>query len=96
MFRDLLRDLDEKQRAALAVRGIDRMTLWKWREGKRLPTEVQVADLADVTGADWADLQKEITVLRAPEERRPAIARALRWSIAKARSLARAILARSK
>ncbi len=36
-------------------------------------------DLADVTHSDWAELQKEVTVLPAPEERREEIAKAINW-----------------
>lgn len=79
MLRELVENLTPQQRDALAARGIGRQLLWKWKEEARLPTEVQVADVAAVTGADWAELQKEITVLRAPEERREDIARALNW-----------------
>ena len=38
-------------------------------------SEVQVADLADVIGAPWDALQREIAVLRAPVHRRAEIAR---------------------
>lgn len=79
MFRDLLDRLTEEQRRGLADRGIGSKRISSWRHEGRLPTEVQVADLADITGAEWAELQKEITVLRAPEERRAHVARALNW-----------------
>lgn len=79
MFEQILSNLDDEQRAELAQRGIKRELLYAWRSHKRLPTEIQVVDVAEVTGADWADLQKEITVLRAPEDRRDQIARALNW-----------------
>jgi hypothetical protein len=46
---------------------------------KRLPTEVQVAGWAELIGPDWAGFQKEITVSRAPADRREQIARAIRW-----------------
>ena len=35
--------------------------------------------MADVTSSDWAELQKEVTLLRAPEERRHEIAKAINW-----------------
>ena len=79
MFAELINSLNETQRTALAERGIKRELLYAWRNGKRLPTEVQVADVADVTGAEWAELQKEITILRAPEERRQQLARMLKF-----------------
>lgn len=79
MLDDILMNLTDEQREALLARGIHRQLLYAWRSRKRLPTEVQVVDMAQVTGADWADLQKEITVLRAPEERRAEVARALNW-----------------
>jgi hypothetical protein len=46
--------------------------------GGRLPTEVQVADLADITGFPWAELQGLVTVLRAPADRKREIARIVR------------------
>lgn len=79
MFDEILTNLTDEQRAELSQRGIKRELLYAWRSRKRLPTEIQVVDVSQVTGADWADLQKEITVLRAPEERRADVARALNW-----------------
>lgn len=77
MFTELLHALTTEHRMKLAERGIGSERLTEWRKGRRLPTEVQVADLADVTGVEWVRLQQEITVLRAPEERRSAIAKAI-------------------
>lgn len=79
MFSDLLNTMTAEARAELAARGITRQLLSDWRTERRLPTEVQVADLADVTGAEWVELQKEVTVLRAPKERREQIANAIKW-----------------
>ena len=79
MLHKILDELTPDARRQLDARGITAKRIWSWRDGERLPTEVQVADLADVTGADWSELQKEITVLRAPEERREQIARAISW-----------------
>jgi hypothetical protein len=79
MLHDLLRDLNHEQKTELYRRHITQPLISAWRTGKRLPTEVQVVDLAEVAGADWAELQKEITVLRAPEDRRQHIAGVLRW-----------------
>lgn len=79
MLQELLRALSHAQKTELYRRHIRPQLLSDWKNGRRLPTEVQVADVAEVTGADWAELQKEITVLRAPEERREDIARALNW-----------------
>ena len=79
MFSDLLNTMTPEARAELASRGISRQLLSDWRTERRLPTEVQVADLADVTGVEWVDLQKEVTVLRAPEDRREQIAKAIKW-----------------
>jgi hypothetical protein len=36
-------------------------------------------DLADVMHTDWIELQREVTVLRAPDERREEIAKAINW-----------------
>lgn len=72
-LQDLLGSLNDEQRAALKTFGVDRHLLWKWNEGLRLPTEVQVAYLALVTRADWAALQRAITLARTPAEHRPAV-----------------------
>ena len=80
MLDELMKTLSPETHRELAARGITYQLLCDWRKGRRLPTEIQVADLADVTGADWAELQAEITVLRAPEARRQQIAKAIRNS----------------
>ena len=89
MFNEIVKQLTDEQRTQLRERGITRQLLYKWREGEALPTEVQVADVAAVTGTEWVDLQKEITVLRAPEGRRAEIARTLgiRWRMESAGAL---------
>lgn len=79
MLKEVMKTLTPESHRELAARGITYQLLCNWRKGRRLPTEVQVVDLAEVTGADWAELQKEVTVLRAPEARRQQIARALRY-----------------
>lgn len=79
MFHDLLSQLDHAKKAELYRRHISPSLITSWKAGRRLPTEVQVADLADVTHADWAELQKEVTVMRAPEDRRAEIAKAINW-----------------
>jgi len=79
MFAELLAKLDHPMKAELYRRRIAPGLIGDWKAGRRLPTEVQVADLADVTHADWIELQKEVTVLRAREERREEIARAINW-----------------
>src|SRR5450759_3237519 len=75
MFHELLRQLDHEQKTELFRRHISPSLITSWKNGRRLPTEIQVADVADVTGASWADLQREVAVLRAPIERRDEIAR---------------------
>lgn len=79
MLAELVNNVDHDQRTELFRRHITPSLLTAWKKGRRLPTEVQVVDLAEVTGADWVELQKEVTVLRAPEERRDEIARAVKW-----------------
>jgi hypothetical protein len=79
MFTDLISDLNHDQKTELFKRHITPQLITEWKKGRRLPTEIQVVDVAEVTGAEWADLQKEVTVLRAPEERRQQIAKALHW-----------------
>jgi len=80
MLHDLIRELDHASKTELYRRHITPSLLTAWKNGRRLPTEVQVADLADVTHADWVELQQEVTVLRAPEERRQEVARAIGWN----------------
>jgi hypothetical protein len=82
MLRELLESLTPEQRAQLRDRGISDQKRSDWVHGRRLPTEVQVAELADVTGADWARLQREITLMRAPEPVRERLARSLGKALA--------------
>ena len=79
MFADLIQRLDHTQKTELFRRKISPQLLSDWKHARRLPTEVQVADLADVTHTDWITLQKEVTVMRAPEDRREEIAKAVGW-----------------
>jgi hypothetical protein len=79
MFADVITRLNHDQKTELYRRRVTPQLLSDWKNGRRLPTEVQVADLADVTHADWVELQKEVTVLRAPEDRREEIAKAINW-----------------
>lgn len=83
MLKELVENLTPEQRKELTNRGCGYQLVWKWKVGERLPTEVQVADLADVANADWADLQREVTALRAakdlPEDRQAQIARVVGW-----------------
>lgn len=76
-LQTLLTTLSQEQRAQLRLAGISDQLRSDWLKGRRLPTEVQVVDVAAVTGAEWAELQKEITIMRAPEERREQVARIL-------------------
>lgn len=79
MFADVITRLNHDQKTELYRRKVTPQLLSDWKNGRRLPTEVQVADLADVTHADWVELQKEVTVMRAPEDRRAEIAKAINW-----------------
>jgi len=79
MFADVITRLSHDQKTELYRRRVTPQLLSDWKNGRRLPTEVQVADLADVTHADWVELQKEVTVMRAPEDRRAEIAKAINW-----------------
>ena len=79
MFAELISALDHDQKSELFRRHITPQLITEWKKGRRLPTEVQVVDVAAVTGTEWADLQREITVLRAPADRREQIAHAIRW-----------------
>lgn len=79
MLQQVIERLDTAQRAELAKHGITYNRLWSWRTGQRLPTEVQTAYLAAATGSNWVELQKEVTVMRAPEAEREAIARTIGW-----------------
>lgn len=83
--------LDHASKTELYRRHISLSLITSWKAGRRLPTEVQVADLADVTHTDWVELQKEVTVLRAPEDRREAIAKAINWRNRSLSSLRRAL-----
>ena len=71
--------MTDVQRAALPTPGISYKRPWSWRTGDRLPTEAQTACLAAAAGTDRAELQKEVTVLRADESEREEIARLVNW-----------------
>ena len=75
MFAELIAALSHDQKTELYRRRVTPQLLSDWKHGRRLPTEVQVADLADISGMPWEDLQREIAVLRAPVHRRAEIAR---------------------
>lgn len=77
MLTELLANLTTEQREALEERGIKGPRQSEFRSGKRLPTEVQVAAIAEVTGAEWVELQREVTLRRAPPSMRKSIARVI-------------------
>lgn len=70
MLQKLIENLTKEQRARLREQGIERTHLYEWRTGKRLPTELQVAELAAAAGVSYDELQREVTILRAPESKR--------------------------
>lgn len=75
MLKTLIDSLNTAQRANLHAFGVDSALLSRWRTGKRLPTEVQVAFLADLTGSDRHALQDEIALMRATPEQRGVLER---------------------
>ncbi len=77
MLSEVLSTLTTEQRAALRDRGISDQLRCDILKGRRLPTELHVADIAKVTGAEWVELQREVTVMRAPEDRRQEVAEAV-------------------
>lgn len=77
MLGQLIDALTTDQRRQLEDLGVTRMLISRWRHGMSLPTTTQVVHLVQVTGADWHALQAEVTVMRAPENERPAIAEAI-------------------
>jgi hypothetical protein len=79
MFAELLSKLDHPMKAELYRRHVSPGLVGDWKAGRRLPTEVQVAHLAAVTHANWQDLQREITVLRAKPEERDEVAKVVGW-----------------
>ena len=83
MLQEVIERLNTAQRAELAKHGITYNRLWSWRTGQRLPTELQTAYLAAATGSDWVELQKEVTVMRAPEDERAQIAQLVGYGATK-------------
>lgn len=77
MLKELLHNLTPLHRKTLLSFGIGSERLSEWRSGKRLPTELQVAYLAYATGANWARLQQEVTLERAPANQKFTVARAI-------------------
>lgn len=77
MLEQLLRDLSHEQRKTLEAHGITRQRRHEWLNGKANPTEVQVVLLASVTGTDWVELQREVTLRRATPDVRGILERAM-------------------
>lgn len=70
MYRELVKNLTKEQIDALEKRGVARSTVSNWKHGKRLPTRPQAIHLAQVTGVEVMDLERELMVLEsAPEQR---------------------------
>lgn len=65
MFDELVRNLTVQQKKALRALGVDPSTISKWKDRERLPTRLQAALLADVTGCDRHQLDAELTLLEA-------------------------------
>ena len=77
MFLQVLTRLTTDQKRELRALGIKPQLLSNWRSGHRIPTEVQIALLASVAGADRHELQDEIALLRATPEQRSLLERVM-------------------
>jgi hypothetical protein len=69
--------LTVNQKRDLDSRGISKQLLTHWKNGRRLPTEVQTVILADVAGVDRHELQDEIALMRATPEQKTILERAM-------------------
>lgn len=70
MFQTLINGLTTEEKQELIARGIPQPRLSDWKRGCRLPTRTQVLVLADVTGTDPMEIEREVMALELkPEER---------------------------
>ncbi|MGJ7527370.1 helix-turn-helix domain-containing protein [Variovorax sp. GB1P17] len=75
-FIELLTGLTKEQRDQLAAAGIPSPRISEWKAGKYIPGRTHTLALCRVTGADFDQINRELTVLEAERdtERNPLFA----------------------
>jgi hypothetical protein len=77
MYRELLASLTADQVKALGAHGIPQPRVSEWKHGKGFPTVTGICALAEVTGADLADLTRAVAELQANDAQRSLFRRAV-------------------
>ena len=70
MLRELIEGLSQEQKRELAALGVPHPRLSEWKHGKGVPSRRAVAALAQVTGVDLMEIEREVMALEMkPEDR---------------------------
>jgi len=70
MLREIIEGLSQEQKRELAALGVPHPRLSEWKHGKGVPSRRAVAALAQVTGADLMEIEREAMALEMkPEDR---------------------------
>lgn len=77
MFKELIDGLTKEQMQRLKELGVPQPRVSEWRHGKGLPSRRAVLALAEVTGADAMELEREVMALEIKPEDRAAFSRVL-------------------
>lgn len=77
MFKELIEGLTKEQMQRLKELGVPQPRVSEWRYGKGLPSRRAVLALAEVTGADAMELEREVMALEIKPEDRAIFSRVL-------------------
>lgn len=77
MFKELISELTPEQMRQLKEFGVPHTRVSEWRHGKGLPSRRAVLALAEVTGADAMELEREVMALEIKPEDRAIFSRVL-------------------
>lgn len=77
MFKELIEGLTKEQMQRLKELGVPQPRVSEWRHGKGLPSRRAVLALAEVTGADAMELEREVMALEIKPEDRAIFSRVL-------------------
>lgn len=87
MLKELVNGLTREQMQRLKELGVPQPRVSEWRHGKGMPSRRAVLALAEVTGADAMELEREVMALELKPEERPLFSRVLKvpagvWAVA--------------
>lgn len=77
MFKELIEGLTKEQMQRLKELGVPQPRVSEWRHGKGLPSRRAVLALAEVTGADAMELEREVMALEIKPKDRAIFTRVL-------------------